>query len=281
VDNKQILNNLESITESLNTGDLIFFQGTASDSVLIRNLTGGLWSHCAMVIRGIDIGSSDHQLLLFESSIRPGKDLQFSNSEDGSKSGVMLVELHLRMNDYADSRMYSLFGIRRLVPDKAKARNFKKLTEFVQNRNVRQSGYPAEYLVAAEHFMARELESEKFRDKTVIKIKNDLKIDSLKNLSDDQIRLIIHTTIESVREDFGPETLDKTSHQHAAPSHYFCSELVVDALMHMGLLELNNAASYSPNDLSANTDSALNKLYADVIFLAGDLGREQSKKSAG
>ncbi len=281
MDNNRDLISLESITDSLNTGDLVFFQGTAADSVLIRNLTGGLWSHCAMVLRGTDIGRHDHPLFLFESSIRPGKDLEFSNTDDGNKSGVMLVEFHLRMHDYADSSMYSLFGIRRLVPDKAKARNFKNLTEFVQNRNIRQSEYPAEYLVAAEHFMARELESAKFRDKTVLKIRNDLNIGSLKNLSDDDIRLIIHKTIESVRDDFGPETLDKTGHQHATPSHYFCSELVVDTLMHMGLLELNNAASYTPNDLSASTNLPVNKLYADLFFLAGDLGSGQSKKDAG
>mgnify|MGYP003672906404 CR=1 FL=1 len=268
---KQTLVSLASLRQGLQTGDLVFFQGLASDSVLIRDITGGSWSHCAMVIRGEDIECAEHELLLFESSVTAGRDIGYSGKAGTEKAGVMLVNFDQRMEDYAKSKEYAVFGIRQFEKIKADKVDVAKLKEFTANANIRDSIYPAEHLVAAGHFVAKELENEQFSDHTVAKIRSELRDDAINNLPDSELKLIIGKTIEAAQDNIDNTAQDKTSHCHAIASHYFCSELVADALMHMGIMAMGNAAGYSPSDLSDDTESPIDSFYSSVKYVPGDL----------
>lgn len=264
---------LDSLIPELGTGDLIFFQGTARDSVLIRELTGGEWSHCAMIVRAEDIDESRSGLLLFESSIVPGEDIQDSEGQQAAKAGVMLVDFEARMSSYANSGNYSAFAVRKLKPTAVGKLDLLQLKSFIKNPHIRQSGYPAEHAVAAEHFLARELESESFTSKALGKIRRELGNEIPGSLSDSNIRAMIGKTVESVRDGFDQPIRDKINHDHSSVSHYFCSELVVDALMHAGVLALRNAAGFSPSDLSLDDDEQIAASYGNLIALPVDLGR--------
>ncbi|MFT7470323.1 MAG: hypothetical protein ACI8XU_000211 [Kiritimatiellia bacterium] len=271
--NKSLVS-LASLRQNLKSGDVVFFQGLASDSMLIRGLTGGIWSHCAMIIKGDDIGCTEHDLLLFESSVTPGRDIGESGKDSVEKAGVMLVDFDQRMEDYAQSREYSMFGIRQLGTDRAQKADTEELKTFALNRNVRDSVYPAEQQVVTEHFVARDLDNSQFNNQALAKIQSEIKIDAIKNLTDTDLKLIISKAIETVHDNLDSTTHDKFSHRHTTPSHYFCSELVVDALMHMGVMEMGNAAGYSPSDLSNEADSLLDASYLEVKHIPGDLGRD-------
>ncbi len=263
--------NLASLRHELKSGDLVFFQGIAADSVLIRDITGGSWSHCAMIIKGDDIGYSDHELLLFESSVTPGKDIGHNGKAGSEKAGVMLVNFDQRMEDYAKSKEYSAFGIRQLDPAQAGKADVNKLKAFALNQNIRNSVYPAEHLVAAGHFVARELENEQFTEYTVAKIKSEVRGDVISKLPDGELKQIIEKTIEAAQDNIDHTAQDKISHSHAITSHYFCSELIADALMHMGIMHIGNAAGSSPSDLSDDVESPLDTFYLDIKHLPGDL----------
>ena len=271
--NKKLVS-LASLRQDLKSGDVVFFQGLASDSMLIRSLTGGIWSHCAMIIKGDDIGCTEHDLLLFESSVTPGRDIGESGKDSTEKAGVMLVDFDSRMQDYAQSKDYSMFGIRQLDTDRAQKANTGELKTFALNRNVRDSVYPAEQQVATEHFVARDLDNSQFNNQVLAKIQSEIKVEAIKNLTDIELKLIISKAIETVHDNLDSTTHNKFSHRHTTPSHYFCSELVADALMHMEVMEMGNAAGYSPGDLSDEEDSPLDASYFEVIHIPGDLGRD-------
>lgn len=270
----QKLVSLASLRHDLKSGDLVFFQGLAADSMLIRGLTGGIWSHCAMIIKGGDIGCTEHDLLLFESSVTAGRDIGESGKDSLEKAGVMLVDFDQRMEAYAQSNEYSMFGIRQLGTDHAQKANTGELKTFVLNRNVRDSVYPTEQQVATEHFVARDLDNSQFNNQALAKIQSEVKVDAIKNLTDADLKLIINKAIETVHDNLDSTSHDKVSHSHTTTSHYFCSELVADALMHMGIMEMGNAAGYSPGDLSDEEDSPLDASYFGVKHIPGDLGRD-------
>ncbi|MFT4888625.1 MAG: hypothetical protein ACJAY7_001107 [Pseudohongiellaceae bacterium] len=255
---------LDSIRDTLRSGDLIFFQGREADSVLIRDVTGGIWSHCAMIIKGEDIDCVEHEFLLFESSVTPGKDIHYSDGVTGTKSGVMLVDFDLRMEEYSASECYSMYGVRQLNAGHVHKSGLAPLKAFALNPNIRKSVYPAEHLVAAEYFVARELETAQFSEGAVSKIKNQLQGDTLKKLTDAELRLIISKTIETVQDMIDHSVSDKISHNHDLTSHFFCSELVADALMHMDILSSKNAAAYSPSDFSDEQKSPVDNFYSEV-----------------
>ena len=262
---------LASLRDELKSGDLVFFQGNAADSMLIRGVTGGSWSHCAMIIKGDDVGCAEHELLLFESSVTAGLDLGCSEKAGTEKAGVMLVNFDQRMEDYAESKDYSMFGIRQLDSDQADKVDIAKLKEFALNQNVRDSNYPAEHLVAAGYFVARELENPQFTDQTAAKIRSELGSDAIGKLPDSELKLIISKTIEAAQDNVDHTAQDKITHSHAITSHYFCSELVADALMHMGIMIMGNAAGFSPSDLSDDADSPLDTSYSKVKHVPSDL----------
>lgn len=266
---------LETLLPSLGTGDLVFFQGTGEDSVLIRQLTGGEWSHCAMVIKAADIGLHGDGLLLLESTVVPGEDIAYKDSDDGKTVGVMLVDFVARMRSYADSGDYSAFGLRKLRTATSEKIDSESVKNFVENANVRRSVYPPQHAVAAEHFLAKELESEAFTGRAVSKVQKELGDDIANKLSESEIKAIVNKTIESVRDGFEEPVKDKINRNYSAPSHFFCSELVVDALMHSGLMGIGNAAAYSPSDLSDDSNDQLAAAYEQLINIPSDLGLSQ------
>ena len=73
--------NLGDVVNRLKTGDLVFFQGWGIDSVLIRRITGGRWSHIGIIVEGKHVGCDDRELLLFESTNRVGTDINDSFNE--------------------------------------------------------------------------------------------------------------------------------------------------------------------------------------------------------
>ncbi|MFT4713643.1 MAG: hypothetical protein ACJAVI_004371 [Candidatus Azotimanducaceae bacterium] len=288
---------LEEIMDSLKTGDLVFFQGWGIDSVLIRNITGGRWSHVGIIVDGKDIGLDDQGLLLFESTNRPGVDINSAFNEktvDENEvtvaphtKGVMLLDFISRMDEYAGSKMYSKFGIKSLNPAKSGAINREDLTRFVMNENVRKSVYPPEYKVAVEHFVAREVDSEEFSQKIVKRIKPRLTDPTVANISDEGLQDIANKIIESLQDDFEDSTFSKMNHSHDSVSHYFCSELVADTLMHMGVVETKNAARYSPNDLSDKTELPVGDYYDEALSIpssadnATEIGSDELKEFFG
>jgi hypothetical protein len=275
MNNDKELASLNSIRSSLRSGDLIFFQGLEADSVLIRDVTGGIWSHCAMIIKGEDIDCSEHELLLFESSVTPGKDIHYSDDPkvtQGTKTGVMLVDFDLRIKEYSASKCYSMFGIRQLNANHDYNSGLTQLKAFALNPNIRKSIYPPEHLVAAEHFVAREIETAQFSEVAVSKIKSQLQGDNLSKLTDMELKLIIGKTIESVQDMFDDSVHDKISHSHNLTSHFFCSELVADALMHMDILNSKNAAGYSPSDFSDEAKSPVDDFYTEVKHISAKVG---------
>jgi hypothetical protein len=211
---------------------------------------------------------------LFESSVTPGRDIGESGKDSAEKAGVMLVDFDQRMEDYARSKEYSMFGIRQLGTDRAQKANTEELKTFALNRNVRDSVYPAEQQVVTEHFVARNLDNSQFNNQALAKIQSEIKVDAIKNLTDTDLKLIISKAIETVHDNLDSTTHDKFSHRHTTPSHYFCSELVADALMHMEIMEMGDAAGYSPGDLSDEEDSPLDASYLEVKHIPGDLGRD-------
>lgn len=272
MDNNKNLVSLAELRKELRSGDLVFFQGLAADSVLIRDITGGLWSHCAMIISGKDIDCHEHERLLFESSITAGQDIGYKSVGEDEKTGVMLVNFDQRLEDYARSKEYSLFGIRRLESEQLRQANIEGLKSFVLNSNIRKSVYPAQHQVAAEHFVARELANFRFTNQAVAKIRAELEGEDCNKLADRDLKQIIEKTIEAVQDNLDDNAQDKIHHNHAIPSRYFCSELVVDALMHMDILKRGNAAGYTPSDLSGEAGSILDSYYSQIQHLPSDLG---------
>lgn len=131
------------VIPNLQTGDLIFFKGSGWFSKGVELLTGGVWSHVAMVIEAQDIYPNlpKDQLLLWESTTYPGHDVDDNPSHIDMQEGAMLVELEQRLKLYFVNWNYKQLSARYLHVDRTE--EFRKgIAEFVRDPEIRAAEYP-------------------------------------------------------------------------------------------------------------------------------------------
>lgn len=138
----------------LKTGDLVFCRGRMWSSRLIEFLTGGVWSHVAMVVepKDIDPDSSEEGLYLWESTSIPGKDVA-PDIADG-KTGPMLVKLEERMEEYLTEKGYKLLSVRYLHVERTQELR-DRIAAFVEDREIRNAEYPQEWQILWYFFRER------------------------------------------------------------------------------------------------------------------------------
>ncbi len=132
------------VIPSLQTGDLIFFRGPGWFTHAVDLITGGIWSHVAMVIEAKDIYPElpKDQLLLWESTTIPGHDVDADPSHINLTTGPMLVDLVSRMENYAERWGYKMMSARYLHLDRTE--EFRSnLSAFIRDPDVRNAGYPS------------------------------------------------------------------------------------------------------------------------------------------
>lgn len=131
------------VIPNLQTGDLIFFKGHGLFSKGVELLTGGVWSHVAMVIEARDIypDMPQGQLLLWESTTYPGHDVDNDPSHIDLQKGVMLVDLEKRLRQYFEHWHYKRLSARYLHVDRTD--EFRQgIAEFVLDPEIRAATYP-------------------------------------------------------------------------------------------------------------------------------------------
>jgi len=99
------------LRDSLNTGDVVLFQGKGFVSHLIQTVTHSPWSHCGMIVRAEVLGQSS--VLVWESTTL--SDVPDIEHGHGVK-GVQLVSLSKRVDTYPGAlAIRSLHGPRPLI----------------------------------------------------------------------------------------------------------------------------------------------------------------------
>lgn len=131
------------VIPSLQTGDLIFFRGHGFFSKGIEFVTGGVWSHVAMVIEGVDIYPDlpRGQLLLWESTTYPALDIDMNPKKMNVTTGAMLVDLEDRLEEYFERLGYSHLSARYLHVERTQT--FRdNIASFVKDPGIRAATYP-------------------------------------------------------------------------------------------------------------------------------------------
>lgn len=133
----------DEIAAQLRTGDLIFCRGRMMSSRIIEFVTGGLWSHVAMVIEPKDIypDTTDTGYYLWESTSIPGNDVDPKVLR--RKTGPMLVPLKPRLEEYLKSPNYRLLSARYLQVERT-PEMLKSIRDFVNDPKIRLAEYPTE-----------------------------------------------------------------------------------------------------------------------------------------
>ncbi|SEW40507.1 hypothetical protein SAMN04488515_2715 [Cognatiyoonia koreensis] len=129
------------IIPTLQTGDLIFFRGRGWQSRVIEMVTGGVWSHVAMVVepRDIDPETIHSGLYLWESTTIGGFDIKPGHRFPDT--GPMLVDLEKRLEDYFEKWGYYLLSARYLHVERTQEMR-TAMAAFINDPEIRDSTYP-------------------------------------------------------------------------------------------------------------------------------------------